>query len=104
MRRIKYFVKMNILDGVISSWGDKCKKLGEVKLFTYILSTINLSDMSWTNTKARRVAITSLYGLGDSTIQLYLRSLVRYELLEKTGKGEYRVNRQYVEFGSSKKK
>lgn len=86
-------------DGMI--WVSKCTHMGEVRLFNYILATFNRHDATWANTRQRRLAIKQLHGLEESTIFNYLKLLTKSKLLIKMGKGEYKVNAEYVEFGSA---
>ncbi|RYC70703.1 hypothetical protein [Spirosoma sordidisoli] len=98
MHKIRYWLKMNILEGTCS-WITKCDHIGEAKLFGYILATMNRTDGLWTNTKQKRLAVEQLYGLKEASQFNYMKNLVKNGLLLKKGKGEYQVNKQYVSYG-----
>lgn len=93
---------MNILDGT-SSWISQCKHIGEAKLFGYILSTFNRTDGSWTNTSQKRMAVEQLLHIKQATQFNYLKSMTQSGLLVKMSRGEYHVNREYIEFGGTTK-
>lgn len=100
-RKSKYWVKMYMLEG-LDSWAMRCNQIGEVKLFSYILSTFNKTDGSWVNTKPRRVAIEQTIGLKESTVFNYLKLLKKSGLLIKLGRSEYKVNEEFISYGASK--
>ena len=90
---------MYVMEGT-TSYIHKCSQIGEAKLFGYILATYNKTDSIWTNTKTKREAAMQLYELKESTIFQYLKLLVASGLLIKMGRSEYKVNPEYIEFGS----
>ena len=100
--RNKYWLKMNIKENSIDSWIMKCTHLGEVKLFGYILSTINVNDMTWNYDKYKKEAIIKLLELSEATIFKYLKLLCKNQLLIKKGKGLYTINEEHIQFGSKK--
>ena len=89
---------MNILDGTLS-WVMKCDHIGEAKLFGYILGTFNQSDMTWTNTADAQRAVEQLLGIKRPTMFNYLKNLCKNGLLSKLGKGSYKLNELYVQYG-----
>lgn len=99
MAKIKYWLKMKFYEGTLS-WVEQCHHIGEVKLFGYILSTFNIADGTWTNTRMKRDVIREKYGISENSIFTYLKLLCKSELLHKTGQGEYRVNKKFIEHGS----
>jgi len=98
----KYWLKMKIKDNMIDNWVLKCERLGEVKLFAYVLSTFNLNDNTWNYDSFKEKAISQLLGLNRSTIFNYLKSLCKNRLLIKKGKGLYEINSEYIEFGAKR--
>ncbi len=75
---------------------EKCKHIGEVNVFSYIITHCNKETLRWFSTKEDRIAIAKKYGIGESSISRYLINLVNYGLLEKRTKGEYKINEQYI--------
>ncbi len=102
MIKVKYWVKMMMMEGT-DSWVMRCEQIGEAKLFSYILSTYNQNDASWTMTVERLAAIKKLIGIEKASVYNYLKHLVKAGLLLKTGRGHYKVNEQFVSYGNAKK-
>lgn len=85
------------------SWIMQCEHIGEAKLFGYILSTFNQNDCSWSITAEKIIAIQAVIGIGKASVYNYLRSLARKNLLIKAGRGNYKINPDYVSYDVKKK-
>lgn len=77
---------------------EKCQHIGEVKLFNHILRSMNITTMTWYNTKQTRAIARDLLKLGDSTIALYLKNLESYGILKNPAKSIYVINEEYLQF------
>lgn len=98
----KYWVKMYMMVGT-DSWIMQCTHIGEAKLFGYIISTFNQNDCSWSVTAEKIKAIEALLGIKKASVYNYLKSLVKNKLLVKVGRGNYRINKEYISYDVAKK-
>lgn len=96
----KYWIKMKLLSNKVDNWVMRCEHIGQVKLVSYILTTFNHTDHTWTYDKHKEKAIMQLIGLSQTSIFNYLKGLVKAEILIKKGRGIYEINREFLEFGS----
>ena len=99
----KYWLKMYVKDNVIDNVFFKFDRLGEGKLFGYILSTMNVNDCTWTYDKYKGTAIMQLCGIKEASIFNYLKLLCNKGILKKMGKGIYLVESEYIGFGNKSK-
>lgn len=93
------YVKENLLDNFIF----KFERLGEARLMGYILSTMNVNDMTWTYDKYKGNAIMAHCDIKEATVFNYLKLMTKKGILKKVARGVYQVNEEYLSFGSKRK-
>jgi len=99
MSNNKYWLRMNVKENLIDNYLFRFERLGEARLFGYILSTMNLGNMCWTYDKAKEKAMLVLLDCSVATIFNYLSLLCGKGILVKEMKGSYKINPSYIEYG-----
>jgi DNA-binding IclR family transcriptional regulator len=87
---------MNSLETVFGAF----KHLGEVHLLEFILDTLDTNTMRYYHNNDRTEQIQKKYDLAPSSQYRYLSNMVKNGVLEKVGKGKYKVMEKWIEYGN----
>lgn len=87
----------------LSTIFSKFKHIGEVNLFEYILTDLDQRTMRFDYNNAKAKLIEEKIELAPSSQFRYLRSMVENGILSKVQKGVYKVNEEWVGYGTNEK-
>lgn len=83
---------------------DKCTHIGEAKLFNFIITHMNKETRMWYSNRPNKERVKEDLGLSIASIDRYILSLTKSNLLIRHIKGAYEVNSDFISFDTDEKK
>lgn len=77
---------------------DLIQHIGELRLLNYILGSMNKQNLTWFYNKTIRDECCKKVNVAESTLNLYLKNLKDYGILESPTRGVYSINKDLINY------